>query len=242
MRGNELRLGLVCAVSQPEVLHRCLLASPALADMVEVALPMVLVPGAGDAASVLAAAQRTQLDVDWWLWVHQDVVLPAGWFAQFKARLAAALQRWPDLAVVSDYGMTDDGERAGHVLDRERILREPTPLPCLAAAVDEHLLAVRCSSGLGFDAALGFDLYGTDVVLTARAAGLTAAVLDVFCEHRATTPRLPPYPQALVARYRKSAVYFEAKWQAQLPLHTPSMSFPFAGAAAQQCDALPVAN
>jgi len=231
------RLGLVCAASNSDTLRRCLLASPALKNA---ALPVVVVYGAPDAASVLDAAYASGFDVDWWLWVHQDVVLPEGWFDNFGAQLARALEHWPNLAVVSNYGLSIDGRRAGSLLDRGELLHESLPLPCLARSFDEHLIAIRRSAGLRFDPELGFDLYGTDVVLSAEQAGLPAAVLPLYCEHWSTTPKYPPFPRALVARYLKSATHFEQKWQAALPISSPHMSFDFVGSAAAQCSALPV--
>jgi hypothetical protein len=233
----DLRLGIVCAASNADTLQRCLLASPALEDA---ALPLVVVYGAPDAASVLNVAYSSRFAVDWWIWVHQDVVLPAGWLENFRAQLALAIRRWPNVAAVSNYGLTADGVRAGDLLDRGEVLREPLPLPCLARSFDEHLIGLRADAGLRFDPGLGFDLYGTDVALSAERAGFSAAILPLYCEHWSTTPRCPPFPRGLVSRYLKSAVYFEQKWQAMLPLSSPHMSFDFVGSAAVQCAAFPV--
>jgi uncharacterized protein YijF (DUF1287 family) len=70
------------------------------------------------------------------------------------------------------------------------------------------------------DAAMGFDFYGTDLVLQAQQKGLQAAVLDAFCEHWSDTPSAWPLPQNLVQRISNNAHAFEKKWQQALPLST----------------------
>jgi hypothetical protein len=237
MDSPDTKLGIVCAASDTGTLRRRLLASPALQS---ISLPMVVVYGAPNAAVVLDTAYSSGFDVDWWLWLHQDVILPEGWFDSFHKQLARALERWPDLATVSDYGLTADGRRAGILLDRGELLREELPLPCLARSFDEHLIGLRVSAGLRFDPELGFDLYGTDVVLCADKTGLPAAVLPLYCEHWSSTPKSPPFSKGLISRYQKSATYFERKWQAALPIATPCMSFDFVGSAMIQCNALSV--
>lgn len=236
---QEFRLGLVCAASNADTLRHCLLASPALEQE---NLPLVVVYGAPDAAAVLQTALCSRFQVDWWIWVHQDVVLPRDWFSAFRRELAQAVQRWPDLAVVSNYGLDFQGRRAGSLLDRGELLQEPMPLPCLARSFDEHLLGLRANAGLRFDPGLGFDLYATDVALSAIRQGFSAAVLDLYCEHWSTTPKCPPFPRSLVSRYLKSASYFEQKWQDELPVASPHMTFDFVGSAAAQCSQFPVTD
>jgi hypothetical protein len=70
------------------------------------------------------------------------------------------------------------------------------------------------------DAAMGFDFYGTDLVLQAQQKGLQAAVVDAFCEHWSDTPGDWPLPQTLVQRISNNAHAFESKWQQSLPLST----------------------
>lgn len=226
------RIGLVCAANNVDILNRRLLASPCLANAT---LPVFIAHNPPSAAVAYDHARLASIQVDWWVWVHQDVYLPLGWLDNFTTRLAEAMRRWPNLSVVSSYGLTADGRRAGRLLDRGLPLLETEPLPCLVQAFDEHLIAIRKDAGLAFDPLLGFDLYGTDIALTACKCGYQAAVLDLYCEHWSGTPKLPPFPDQLVERFRKSAVHFEQKWQEELPIHTPCMSFTFPGSAAEQC-------
>ncbi len=239
MDTTKPNLGIVCAASNPHTLQCCLLTSPALHDA---KLPIVVVYGAPNAAEALQTAYASRFEVDWWIWAHQDVTLPEDWFENFHIQLALALDLWPDLAAVSNYGLDTSGTRAGIVLDRGELLQEDTALPCLARSFDEHLIALKANAGLHFDPELGFDLYGTDLVLSAEQSGLQSAVLPLYCEHWSSTPKHPPFPRALVSRYLKSATYFEQKWQASLPIASPHMSFYSPGSARTQCNAFPVVD
>lgn len=232
---SQIRLGLVCAANDIEVLNKRLLASP---DLNTANIPLFVVFNVASAAEAYATAAASAVSVDWWVWVHQDVFLPSGWFEGFRSQILMASQQWPNLAVVGSYGLTPDWQRAGRLLDRGRLLQECHPLPCLARSFDEHLIALRADANLVFDPDLGFDLYATDVVLMAEQRGYCSAVLDLYCEHWSRTPQVPPFPVSLVARYRKSAVYFEQKWRDQLPIHTPCMAFGRPGSAVEQCDSL----
>jgi len=227
----ETRLGLVCAASNTATLARCLLSSPCLARP---GLPVWIRYGAGSAAEVFNAVYLEPVDVDWWVWVHQDVFLPGvDWLDHLSRRLQQAQARWPRLALAGAYGIARDGQRAGCVLDRGLPRREPSDLPALAQGLDEMLLAVRVASGLRMDAAMGFDFYGTDLALQAEQDGWQAAVLDIACEHWSDTPLAPPYADALVDRIARSASVFERKWQHRLPIATPCFTLSHVGAAQQ---------
>ena len=213
-------LRFATAVSDPAVLAQRLLASP---DLRPGGAPLLAVFNAASAAQALAQALAGAAPAEWVVWVHQDVFLPAGWAARFAAALAQVLQRDPRAAVAGVYGVAGHGaalRRAGGVLDRGHPLREPAPLPCPVDSLDELLVAVRAGSGLGFEPALGFDFYGTDIVLQAQERGLTAWVVDAWCEHWSSTPRSGPLPPALAARLAASGAAFEARWARRLPVAT----------------------
>jgi len=156
--------------------------------------------------------------------VHQDVLLPSGWDRRFADAIEQAMLRWPRLAVAGVYGIAGAAaraQRAGHVLDRGTLLREPMPLPCLVDSLDELLFAVRVDSGLRLDADLGFDFYATDLVLQAHARHWQCAVVDALCEHWSGTPASGAVPAVVVARIAASAAVFERKWAQHLPVTTP---------------------
>ena len=141
---ESLRFGFVCAANRRDVLNERLLASPCLQTA---NVPRVIEFGAASAAEVFNAAVGAENTVDWWIWVHQDVYLPDDWLASFQQKLAEALGRWKNLAVVGAYGVSLQGDRGGNVLDRGKLLCEPLALPCPAQSLDELLIAVRADSG-----------------------------------------------------------------------------------------------
>ena len=182
-------LGFVTCATGPVVLNRCLLASPCLSSGEYYQAIHMHAPSAATAFNSEWARQHR---IAWLVWVHQDVFLPQGWDSRFMAAIAEAERRYPRLAVVGVYGVAGVGEqarRAGNVLDRGTLLREPAELPCLVDCVDELLFAIRTDSGLRLDPELGFDFYGADVALQAREQGFQVAIVDAYCEHRSATPQ-----------------------------------------------------
>jgi GT2 family glycosyltransferase len=229
-----LNTRFLVAASQREVLQRCLLSSALWQDGVPP--PDVVWEAASAAAAFnpvmdrLAASREAQ----WLVWVHQDVVLPPGWQHQWADQMRLALERWPHLAVAGVYGLWQNRPegaaiRAGHVVDRGTVLREPAPLPHAADSLDELLVAVRVDAGLRFDPALGFDFYGTDICLQALQQGYACAVLDACCEHHSSTSRSGVMPRRLIERIARNGAAFEQKWAHRLPLCTSCFDIRQAG-------------
>lgn len=222
MQDPHLNLSFVTCVSDTEVLRQRLLASPCLQAG---GYPLLALHNARSAADAFNTAISAAPADSWLVWVHQDVFLPAGWEHSFAASLQQAQALFPQLAVAGVYGLSghaDQARRAGHVLDRGTLLREPAALPCRADSLDELLFAVRADSGLTLDPALGFDFYATDLVLQAQAHGLACAVVDAYCEHWSGTAQLPQHVAAATrARIAASGEVFERKWAHKLPLTTP---------------------
>ena len=223
------KLSFVTCASNLEVLGARLLSSPCLGSG---GYPLAVYFNAPSAAHGFNAAMRAEQAKSpdgssgdsWLVWVHQDVVLPQGWDTHFKQALTKAQQIFPQLAVAGVYGLAGAGahaRRAGHVLDRGKLLREPAPLPCRADSLDELLFAVRIDKALQLDPALGFDFYATDLVLQAQAQGWQCAVLDAYCEHWSGTPASGAIPKTVVERIQSSAAVFERKWAQRLPITTP---------------------
>jgi hypothetical protein len=219
------QLVFVTAVSRLDVLQQHLYASPCLANKRRRLIAHFNASSAAQAfnSTLDGLCRDANASSTWLVWVHQDVMLPADWDAQFLLRLREAQERMPQLAVAGVYGVAGHSgraSRAGHVLDRGHLLREPAALPCAVDSLDELLVAVRADSGLRMDAAMGFDFYATDLVLQAQARGLQAAVLDVYCEHWSDTPLGTSIPQALAERILRNGRAFEAKWSHRFPIQT----------------------
>jgi SAM-dependent methyltransferase len=181
---------------------------------------LIEVRGAKTAAEGLEAGRaRARHDVV--VMVHQDVYLPAGWPARFLAQWRVAEATCGPVGVAGVYGSAHHPAapggigRAGHVLDRHVLLREPAPLPAAVQGLDELLVAVPRTSALRLDPALGFHFYGTDLACQARAAGLRAVVLDAPCFHNSQNSG------ELSAAFHESGRAFRAKWEQVLPIATP---------------------
>ena len=134
--------------------------------------------------------------------VHQDVYLPEGWDWRLTRQLYEAERRFGPIGVAGVYGVGDvirpespeqplGTERIGWVVDRGRELRDGPELPARVATLDELLLVVRRDSGLRFDPALGFHLYGADLCLQARERGLAVVALGALCQHNSRNVFLP---------------------------------------------------
>lgn len=220
------QLTFVCCVNRPEVARRCVLTSPCLAP--QRGHQLVLASGMGSAAEGFAWGARLARH-EWMVMLHQDVYLPEGWDVVFAASLAAAVAKWPMLAVAGVYGVRADGVHAGHVFDRDRWLGE-LPVPAQAVrSLDELLLAVRLDTGLAPDRGLGWHLYGTDLCLRAQSEGWGAAVIEAPCEHRASLLRdvgaaTAAQREALapvVAAFNASARRLAELWPQAMPVVTP---------------------
>lgn len=157
------------------------------------------------------------------VYVHQDVSLPAGWADRLLAQWGEAERRYGPVGVAGVYGVKTTSPdprvrdvRAGHLLDRGRILRELTGLPFEVDALDECVLAVDASAGLRIDPALGWHFYGADLCLQAQARGLRAVAVDAYCEHWSAQSRHGFLP----AGYAESREAFRIMWSHRLPIVT----------------------
>lgn len=235
-------LHFVACASRVDVLQRRLLASACVRNGANaLTVHFNCASAAQGFNATMMSCTLAEPRPQWLVWVHQDVFLPTGWERQFLPALAQAQQAFDRLAVVGVYGVVGAGSsalRAGQVRDRGVDLREATPLPCLVDSLDELLFAVRVDSGLRLDPALGFDFYGTDIVLQAQAAGLQCAVVHAPCEHWSDTPAQGAVAPATVARIKHSAAVFERKWATHLPITTPCFAIAQVGDTATFIDSI----
>ncbi|MDY0189358.1 MAG: hypothetical protein RBR22_01375 [Desulfuromonas sp.] len=231
------QLGFVACVSDVSCLNKYLLASPCLQRK---EYSQAIYFNASSAAAAFNAEMDKNPQFEWLIWVHQDVFLPSDWDKVFIQRISEATDRFPRLAVVGVYGVSNfksQPKRLGNVCDRGQKLCEPATLPSLANSFDEMLIAARCDSGLRFDPNLGFDFYATDIALTAFDRGLEAAVVDASCQHWSSTSR-EMNSIKLAQRIIGSANVFEQKWNRKLPLTTSCFSINKIGDVALQCSTL----
>lgn len=154
-----------------------------------------------------------QLDAEWIVCVHQDVLFPA----DFWQRLTAALAALPgDAALAGLVGCEQGGRFRGHIVDPNGHCYWPS-LPHPVLTLDEVLIAVRKGSGLRFNAEVpGFHCYGADACFEAQKRGLQTFAIDAPLLHLSTGK--------LDASYERASAWLMAKWGPQygwlLPMPT----------------------
>jgi SAM-dependent methyltransferase len=204
---------IVTCVTDPAQLNANLLASPDLGpgSPHEVLLDHSC-RSAAEAINRALDGSRHRLCI----FAHQDVYLPRGWIGRFLTQMEEAGRRLGRMGVCGVYGVANRGGsfvRAGRVVDRERLLAEPEPLPCVVDTLDELLLAIPRPSPLRVNPDLGFHLYGADLGLQAREHGLAAAVIDAPCLHNSRSVGVPP-------EFARSVEVFQRVWADALPVGT----------------------
>lgn len=235
-------LVFIAGINNADTLARRLAASPSITRG---QYPLRAFFNSASAADAFNAAIDHLPPQCWAVWVHQDVYLPDGWPERFLKELNTVRKSLPELAVAGVYGVRGHGDgalRAGHVLDRGIVRHEPLSLPCEVDSLDELLVAVRVGSGLRMDPQLGYDFYGTDLVLEAQARGLKAVAVDAFCEHWSDTPAAGPVAAGVLQRIAVNAEAFERKWAARLPVTTPCFDIRQPGDVARFLQQLPVSE
>jgi hypothetical protein len=163
-----------------------------------------------------------------------DVFLLEGWDRNLVEQLRDAEDRFGPIGVAGVYGVGNviaphdptqslAAPRIGWVIDRGRELRDGPEVPARVATLDELLLVVRRDSGLRFDPALGFHLFGADIRLQAQERGLAVVALGALCHHNSRSVGLPE-------AFFRSAEVFARKWGDRLPVATPCVNVDRGGA------------
>jgi hypothetical protein len=144
------------------------------------------------------------------------VYLPHDWPRRFFQQYRQAQAAFGSVGVASVYGVMRAGnswQRAGHVVDRDRLLKETPILPAVVETLDELLLVVPRDTALRFDPELGFHFYGADFCLACRQHGQCAVAIDALCFHNSLSVGLP-------AAFYESGRVLARKWAAHLPIAT----------------------
>ncbi len=214
IRQKAAAWSLVVAANNEQVLRNTLLASPGIDGRCQVIVERD--------ASCAGRAYNRGLDnakSDIVVFAHQDVFLPANWFAQLQMSIDALKKARIEWGVLGVFGATEEAQPAlrgfCYSTGLQRVLGEPFTAPIPAQSLDELVLVVRRSSGLRFDDHLpGFHLYGTDICLRSRAAGLKSFIVPAFCIHNSNgIVRLP-------REFWDAYLYLRRRWRNQLPIVT----------------------
>jgi GT2 family glycosyltransferase len=208
------RYTIVAAVNDQTVLARNLLLSPDIASGRQ--SDLLLKEGFRSAA----AAYNSAIDEagnDILVFVHQDVYLPENWFDAVSRAISSLDDAGIAWGVLGSFGVRGDTSGGwGRVYTtgrglHGRVIHGAEPVETL----DEIVLITRRSSGLRFDSELPhFHLYGTDLCLQARSAGLPNFAIPAFCVHN--TNQLIELP----TEFYRCHDHIKMKWRQYLPIHT----------------------
>lgn len=207
------RLVIVAAVNDDDILKQNLLASP----MVAKGGVKVICERGHACAGKAYNAGLSQTDADYVIFAHQDVYLPTGWDLRLIQATETLCRTNPNWAVLGLVGLDAGGSLLGRVWDTSSDQQFGSRLtaPAPAVSIDELVIVLRRESGIRFDPDLpSFHLYAADVILTAKAQGMSTYVCDGPVIHN--TVRLGQ----LDSGYRLAYRYIQRKWHDQLPIKT----------------------
>lgn len=217
-RLNTSPFTLVAAVNSRRMLQENLLASPGVVGQESLEF---LAKEGFTSASLAYNNAIDEARADILVFAHQDIYLPARWFERVHLMiqtLEAAGVQWGVLGVFGSRKGAPGG--LGRVFTNGLGLHgnsigAPEPVETL----DEIVLILRKSSGLRFDSNLPyFHMYGVDICLSAREAGLTNFAIPAFCVHN--THQLLELPAEFYHCYR----FIKRKWARYLPIATSCMT------------------
>lgn len=212
------RFTLVAAVNNRKTLAQNLLSSPALAD--RCLIDVMIKEGFASAANAYNnAIDEARTDI--LVFIHQDIYLPGGWLERVDDAIRTLEERGTQWGVIGSFGSRKGAHGGvGRVFTNGmglhgNAITSPEPVETL----DEIVLVLRKSSGLRFDPHLPhFHMYGADICLSAREAGLTNFAIPAFCVHN--TNQLLALPSEFYRCYR----FIKRKWKRYLPIFTSCMT------------------
>lgn len=208
-----MRLTVISAVNNEQILKSCLLSSP---DLRSCDVDVILQTGFEGAGTAYNQAMKNA-KAEILAFVHQDMYLPRGWITDVQRAIVALSDHDPDWGPLGSWGVTKAGGHAGFLYW--------TGLDGAAGAqfhggvevetLDECVLIIRKSSGLSFDEDLqGFHMYGADICLEARRRGMKSYAISALSIHNTNEYKLLPW------EFWKAYFYMRRKWKSQLPLRT----------------------
>lgn len=142
--------------------------------------------------SSLYAESQKKAENELLVFLHADVFLPEGWYDNFMHKLAHIEDVDPNWAVLGTAGVplhwtpkAGVAKIASSITDCFQSFSTGTDAMNMQS-FDEHLLILRKQwIYIAFDPQLpGFDLYGTDIVLSARQRGKNAYLLNIPLLHK----------------------------------------------------------
>ena len=205
-------LTIICACNNREILNTNLMTSPCLADG---SCEFIVQEGYRNVPQAynegIARASHDLL-----CFLHQDVILPAGWPETLLGQVASVEAQDPDWGVLGCFGARIRENRKsliGHVYDGCTLLGGPEGLPAEMDTLDELALICR-KPDAHFDEGLpNYHLLGAELCLRLRRAGRKAYAIDAYCHHNSARRRLN-------AEFATGCGYLYAKYADMLPIAT----------------------
>lgn len=211
---KETPVSFVVCMSNPEVFHNNLNASPCLGKGTPHELIVVQkAPSAADGFHLGLEKAKNEYMV----LVHQDMYFPKNWPKRFVKQFRLAESRFGKVGVAGVCGATRDNGRTrihASVVDRHRLLMQGA-LPAKVETLDEVVIGVRKDTSLRMDPGLGFHLYAADLCLLAKQNNEAAVAIDNLCFHNSLLGEIPK-------GFHDSASFFRNKWKDFLPVATPN--------------------
>lgn len=169
--------------------------------------------------------------------IHDDVILPAGWPERLQEQIALVEKEDPNWGVIGCAGVRGNGAKykvwAGSLWDRD----QPYPpvgwetvdkLPAQVDTLDECVLVTRgkgdrfgCLGDNPFSTLMpsGHHLFGADLCLGLRQGGLKAYAIDAPVQHNSTAGRME-----IPVGFYVAAGYLLAKYPDMMPIHTTCLT------------------
>ncbi|MDM7986146.1 MAG: glycosyltransferase [Smithella sp.] len=210
---NNLTFSVLILANDERVLHANILSSPDLTS--DNGHEIIVLKNSRSAAcgynEGIAKASHDVL-----ICVHQDVYLPRGWILKLSQIITLLEKKDPSWGVIGCFGVSVDGEMAGHVysngLQRE-LGRDDEPV--LAQTLDEMILIIKKKTQLKFDPSLpNYHMYGADICVRAKMSGHSSYIIGNFCVHNSVSVR------KLKNDFWDAVSHFRKQYPDHLPLKT----------------------
>jgi hypothetical protein len=161
------------------------------------------------------------------IFLHPDVILPEDWYHQFMLKLQALEALDPEWGVLGTAGVPEGWSGpspnfiASNIVDFVNHFYSGSD-DLQVQSLDEHLLVLRKGSPLFDEKLPGFDLYGSDIVLSAKKAGMKSYLLPLLLFHKTVDVDGAPYQAdtwfskigelSFRERVHKTQWYLSQKW------------------------------
>jgi Glycosyltransferase like family len=205
---------VIVPVSDPSIFRNNLLSSPLFKEGLDIEILPRYEPVS--ASKCFNEAMETAKH-DILVFVHQDIVFQKDWAYHLFQQMTVLEEEDPDWGVLGCYGMNHDGKGVGYVYCKgnEKILGHEFVKPMKVQTLDEIVLILKKSSGIGFDNNLPhFHFYGADICLEAAEKGKNSYVISAFLHHNSREYKT--FPREFFSSYE----YFYNKWKRHLPVYT----------------------